>query len=141
MADVHELVDAEFENIEQVIKQLPSDNLLRDISPLELAGVAALVHSFYNGTENILKQIIISSGLDLPDGASWHRDLVNLAVSSDIISEPTAEKLKRYLAFRHFFSHAYAFELDKEHIIPLVKDMQTTLSSFKDDINRTLSKN
>jgi len=58
--------------------------------------------------------------------------------SNGIISESTAKELRRYLAFRHFFSHGYSFDLDKERIIPLVKDIERVLASFRDDINKTL---
>jgi uncharacterized protein YutE (UPF0331/DUF86 family) len=140
MAEVHKRVEAELENIEHVVAELPGSDSLPSLSSLELAGVAALIHNFYNGIENILKQIVISCGKELPDNSSWHRDLVNIAVSNDIISESTAKELRRYLAFRHFFSHGYSFDLDKEHVIPLVKDIQGVLASFRDDINRTLKK-
>jgi len=140
MAVVHKRVEAELENIEHVVAELPGSDSLPSLSSLELAGVAALIHNFYNGIENILKQIVISCGKELPDNSSWHRDLVNIAVSNDIISESTAKELRRYLAFRHFFSHGYSFDLDKEHVIPLVKDIQGVLASFRDDINRTLKK-
>ena len=53
-------------------------------------------------------------------------------------SESTAGELKRYLAFRHFFSHAYSFDLDKERIIPLVEGVQETISSVRHDINRAI---
>ena len=140
MAEVHKRVEAELENIEHVVAELPGSDSLPSLSSLELAGVGALIHNFYNGIENILKQIVISCGKELPDNSSWHRDLVNIAVSNDIISESTAKELRRYLAFRHFFSHGYSFDLDKEHVIPLVKDIQGVLASFRDDINRTLKK-
>ena len=140
MAEVYKRVEAELENIEHVVAELPGSDSLPSLSSLELAGVAALIHNFYNGIENILKQIVISCGRELPDNSSWHRNLVNIAVSNDIISESTAKELRRYLAFRHFFSHGYSFDLDKEHVIPLVKDIQGVLASFRDDINRTLKK-
>ena len=63
MAEVHERLQAELENIEQVLKELPGNDLLPNLSSLELAGVAALIHNFYNGLENILKQIFISRGI------------------------------------------------------------------------------
>ena len=141
MAELHERAEAELENIEHVVAELPDSSSLPNLSSLELAGVAALLHSFYNGIENILKQIVISRSKGPPDSPSWHRDLVNIATSNDIISESTAKELRQYLAFRHFFSHGYSFDLDKKHIIPLVKDIQGTLASFKDDINKTLKKN
>jgi len=140
MAKVHELVEAELENIERVMAELPTSESLPNLSSLELAGVAALIHNFYSGVENILKQIIISSGKEVPNGPSWHQDLVNTATSNDIISESTAKDLRRYLAFRHFFSHGYSFDLDKERVIPLAKDMQAILVSFRDDINKAMEK-
>lgn len=141
MAEVHERVEAEMENIKRVVAELPSSESLPNLSPLELAGVAALIHNFYNGIENILKQVVTSCGKKVPDSASWHRDLVDIAASNNIISEPSAKKLRRYLAFRHFFSHGYSFDLDKERIAPLVRDVQGTLAAFTDDINKTLEKN
>ena len=140
MAEVRERVEAEMENIGRVVAEVPRGDSLASLSSLELAGVAALIHNFYNGIENILKQIITSFGGQLPHNSSWHRDLVNIAISNDIISESTAEELRRYLAFRHFFSHGYSFDLDKKLIIPLVKDIQGTLACFRDDINKTLRK-
>jgi len=138
MAEVRERVEAELENIEHVVAELPGDDSLPNLSSLELAGVATLIHNFYNGIENILKQLVIARGEKLPDGSSWHRDLLNIATSNNIISESTAKELRRYLAFRHFFSHGYSFDLDKEHIIPLVMGIQGTLASFKNDVDNVL---
>ena len=140
MARVHELVEAELENIERTIAELPDSGSLTNLSTLELAGVATLIHNFYNGIENILKQIVISLGQKIPCGQFWHQDLVKIATSSSIISESTAKEMRRYLAFRHFFSHSYSFDLDKERIIPLVKDVPRILAKFTDDINETLKK-
>ena len=138
MAKVRDRVEAEFENIERVVAEMPDSNLLTGLSSLELAGVATLLHNFYNGIENVLKQVVIASGKKLPDGPSWHQKLLTQAVSYDILSESTAKELKRYLAFRHFFSHAYSFDLDKERVIPLVEGIQGILLSFRRDINTAI---
>jgi len=138
MASINEKVEAEFENIERVVAELADVDMLESLSALELAGVAALVHNFYNGIENILKQMVISRGRKLLQDTSWHRNLVNLAISDKIISESTAEQLRCYLAFRHFFSHGYSFDLDKERIMPLVKDIPSVLASFTSEVNKTL---
>ena len=140
MAEVNERVEAELENIEHVVAELSGCNSMSKLSSLELGGVAALIHNFYNGIENILKQIIKSSGSEVGDSASWHRDLVNLAASKGIVSETTATELRRYLAFRHFFSHGYSFDLDKERIVPIVDNVQQTLALFKKDITNALKK-
>jgi hypothetical protein len=113
MAELRERVAAELENIDRVIAQLPDVHSLASLSDLELAGMAALLHSFYNGVENILKQMVMDRNGSIPDGASWHRELLNIAVSNATVSSSTAEQLRPYLAFRHFFSHAYCFDLDR----------------------------
>jgi len=141
MSEVRERVEAEMESIERVVADLPSSDSLTKLSSLELAGVAALIHNFYNGIENILKQLVISRGEDVPCNSSWHRDLVKIAASKNMISESTAEELRRYLAFRHFFSHGYTFDLDKERIIPLVKDIEKILARFRDDVSKALKDN
>jgi len=49
MADLRERIQAELENIDQTLINIPDKNALSTLSTLELAGVAALLHSFYNG--------------------------------------------------------------------------------------------
>jgi uncharacterized protein YutE (UPF0331/DUF86 family) len=140
MAKIHEYVEAELENIQRVIAELPDEDSVEKLSTLELAGAASLIHNFYNGVENILKQIVGASREEIPIGPSWHRDLLNLAVSRNDISEPTAKELRQYLAFRHFFSHAYSFDLDKNRIIPLLQGIPAVLASFISEINKSLEK-
>jgi hypothetical protein len=53
MDDLKDRVLAELENIDEIFIELPSSAKLPYISTLELAGVAALLHNFYNGVENI----------------------------------------------------------------------------------------
>jgi len=58
MADLPEEIKVELANIEHVLSRFPDNSFLPKLSDLELAGVAAFLHSFYNGVENILKQAI-----------------------------------------------------------------------------------
>jgi hypothetical protein len=55
MANAREKIETELENIERVLADLPKPDSLKNLSSLELAGAAALIHNFYNGVENVFK--------------------------------------------------------------------------------------
>lgn len=138
MADVKKKIEAELDNIENLFNVLPPAASLPDLSTLELAGVATLLHNFFNSVENILKQILISQNQTIPTGDSWHKNLLNTATSLNIISLSTKELLTEYLAFRHFFSHAYALDIYPEKMEPLVEKMSAVYSIFKKEISNFL---
>jgi hypothetical protein len=133
MSDCRSRIEAECEAIETALAALPG-RPLSTLSTLELAGAAALLHSFYNGVENVLKQIFLSKTLPIPQGESWHRDLLISGVENGILSEPLFGDLKRYLAFRHFFAHGYAMDLFPDRMEPLVRDARPVFTRFKSDI-------
>ena len=138
MAKTREKIEAELENIERVLADLPDQERLEKLSTLELAGVAALLHNFYNGIENVFKQLVISKGLNIPQGPSWHVELIEMCVKNKIISRATSDALKEYLSFRHFFSHAYSFDVDEERIAPLLEKIKDVHSCFKNDITKAM---
>ena len=128
-------VSAELENIDEVLDEMPSYEKLPYLSTLELAGTAALLHNFYNGIENIFKQIFISENIEIPEGKSSHKELLESAVNNKIISNGLKNSLGEYLAFRHFFSHAYAFDLYADKMEPLVRNSKQIYFSFKKEIS------
>ena len=134
MASYKARIEAEYEVIEKILSSLPPSNKLSKINELELAGVAALLHNYYNGIENIIKQAILAKNVDIPQGQSWHQNLLLSANEHKIISQETTNELKRFLAFRHFFSHAYALELYPQRMVPLVADAKDVFEKVKNDI-------
>ncbi len=138
MDNIQRKVLAELENIDRIFDSLPLHTQLPNLSTLELAGVAALLHNFYNGIENILKQILISKDLVIPSGISWHKQLIDLCINENVLSENMGNVLGQYLAFRHFFTHAYALDLYSEKMEPLVENAMDTYSLFKNELTKYL---
>lgn len=138
MGSVAEKIQAELENIDEIFAEIPHYSQLPKLSTLELAGLAALVQNFYNGIENIIKQIFIAKTIPVPKGEAWHRKLLNIAKENGLISAECKISLSAYLAFRHFFNHGYALDLEFEKMEPLIENMQEVYLLFKNEIKNLL---
>ncbi len=135
MPDYRLRIEAEYEAIERTLAALPVKPLT-ELSELELAGVAALLHNLYNGLENVLKQVCRAREITIPSGPSWHRDLLLAVKKAGILNTEIVGKLSVFLAFRHFFSHAYAMDLFPDRMKPLVQQSGEVFESFKEQIDR-----
>ncbi len=137
MADIKDHIEAEYEAIDNILSLIP-DKTVSQLSQLELAGLATLIHNFYNGIENILKQIFKSKSIEIPTGSSWHQELLMRAKDQNLVSEDLADKLKEFLAFRHFFSHAYALDLHPSRIESLSEKIKQIFEQVKLEINKII---
>jgi len=71
----------------------------------------------YNGVENAVKRIFRSVDGSVPSGDNWHNALLKqastkLSTRPSVISETLRLNLMPYLTFRHFFRHAYGFDME-----------------------------
>jgi hypothetical protein len=110
---------------------------------IELTALASVLHSFYNGLENIF--LAIAKGLDqqVPAGSQWHRDLlVQMAKATAnrnrVLSEELARKLADYLGFRHFYRHSYSFFLEWYEMRELVAPLQSLWTRVKGELGEFL---
>jgi len=49
---------------------------------VEVTALASVLHSFYNGIENIFLSIVKGVDADVPTGSQWHRDLLTRMAES-----------------------------------------------------------
>lgn len=131
---------AEKENVERALSHLREAIGRNEKSVIELAAVGTFLHNIYNGIENILKQILISRNIVVPSSSTWHKELLNLSVSMEIISEELSDELFKYLTFRHFFVHAYGFMLEETHLEDLSINIPLVWSQFLSEIGAFLRK-
>lgn len=111
--------------------------------PIQLSALAALLHAFYSGIENVLKRVATELDGATPSGESWHRELLEAMTTSTerraaVISEGLRDSLSEYLQFRHFFRHAYTFELRWDKMRSLVLGCEATLVMLEDELNKFL---
>ena len=105
----------------------------RETAPtdIELSALAAALHSFYTGVENIFKRVAVELDGQPPQGEAWHRDLLRRMTTGTVnrpalLSTKLHDALLDYLRFRHVFRNAYSFDLDWAKLSPLVLQWEET---------------
>ena len=73
---------------------------------------------------------------NVPTGSKSHQELLDQMASengirNEVINEKLYLKLREYATFRHFYRHAYSFQLNWQKMKPLVKDVHTVWQEVK----------
>lgn len=110
---------------------------------VEIMALAAFLHAFYNGVENIFKRVSLNIGGDPPRTGSWHTQLLDrmtcpTSARAAVISEGMRDALQGYLDFRHMFRHSYSFELQWSKMAPLVLEVESTLQRLEEELGQFL---
>ena len=118
---------------------------IKDTFPddIEIRSIATILHSFYNGVENIICLILKGYNEKLPNDLNWHKTILNNISNKTLqrdfsITEELKENLENYLAFRHFFRHSYGFQLDWELLSELVNNMELVWENFVNEIKELM---
>ena len=101
--------------------------------------MASVLHSFYNGLENIFLSVAKGIDQDVPAGSQWHRDLLIQMTEptpdrGPALSTMTAQRLTDYLTFRHFYRHSYSFFLEWRKVEKLVIPLAEVWKQAKDEL-------
>ena len=102
-----------------------------------IIGVATIVSNFYHGVENVLKQIFVFKKIRILSDERWHKRLLEVSLQEGIIQRETYDHLLKFLAFRHFYTHAYSIDVDPDKLSILVAALKSTLKEFEADLYRS----
>jgi hypothetical protein len=107
---------------------------------IELSALAALLHSFYTGVENIFKRVAMELDGEPVRGDSWHREfLLRMrmppAHRPALQSEELHDSLNEYRRFCYMFHSAYSFDLDWQKMSTLVLRLEETFQILEKALN------
>lgn len=107
---------------------------------VEITAIASVLHSFYNGVENIFLSIVKEIDQDVPNGNQWHRDLLTrmskpVAERQQVLSSEITSQLADYLGFRHFYRHSYSFLLEWNELETLLIPLPEIWQRVKDELS------
>ena len=105
-----------------------------------MTALAGVLHSFYNGVENICLSIAEDFDKEALAGWDWHKNLLDqIAKETEnrkpLIPVDMAIQLKGYLSFRHFFRHAYCDRLKWDKMKEPVLLVVDVWNQFKAKVN------
>lgn len=125
-------IDKLFSEYDLIFKKIEMQT--PDLFDMTILG--SVLHSFYNGLENIFE--IIAKNIDgiIPNGNKSHQELLHQMASenskrNEILNEELYLKLREYATFRHFYRHAYSFQLNWEKMNPLIDNLQKVWNEVK----------
>ena len=135
-------IKVEFEQLEYLLntyEPLLKKCISESLDPIEISALAAMLHAFYTGIENIFKRVSTELDGGLPKTEIWHRTLLNAMalpgpIRPPVISQNLKDALRGYLDFRHVFRHAYTFDLRWAKMAGLVGECNKTYRKLKEDI-------
>jgi hypothetical protein len=128
VALIDQLLDAYADLLVLVEKQEP------DL--VQVTALASVLHSFYNGLESVFVTIAREVDGTVPINDRWHRDLLEQMGEANefrdaVLPSSLLIQIQDYLAFRHFYRHAYSFFLRWEELRELILPLTAVWGQIK----------
>ena len=133
-------IDKLFSEYELIFEKIKMET--PDLFDMTILG--SVLHSFYNGLENIFEIIAKNIDQSVPSGNKSHQELLHQMASenkyrSNILNEEVYMKLREYATFRHFYRHAYSFQLNWNKMEPLVNGVFEIWKQTKQSLEKFIS--
>jgi hypothetical protein len=105
-----------------------------------LEAAALNLHGFYNGMEHIFEWLARELDDGVPQGSSWHRELLDqmaldvTGVRPPLLGAETRAALSEYLGFRHLVRNLYTWDFAPQKIHRLADMLGSTLDLLDADL-------
>jgi predicted nucleotidyltransferase len=137
--ELRALVQEELTALQRIVQDVQSEvgHLADPPSQFALNALASYLHQFYTGCERIFERLAVHIDGTLPGGAFSHVNLLAQMARDNpdrrpaVLDETLWLCLQDYLAFRHFFRHAYGYTLEWAKLHPLIDGMSETLDQVR----------
>jgi hypothetical protein len=134
--EISQRISGECQELERVMQRAlrawPQAQKSTDEQNVYLDSVALNLHSFYSGLEKLFELIARHIDLSIPEGETWHRDLLNQMacefedIRPAVISQNNAKSLDKFRRFRHLVRNIYTTNLIPNRI----KKLMSTISEL-----------
>lgn len=108
---------------------------------IEITAIGGILHSFYNGLENIFVLIGQTLNFDFKSSPQWHRNLVDCMFSQPNFLPPDLRLLlTEYMGFRHFYRHTYGYTIKWEKCSHLFLGLPDFWQTVKESVENYIEK-
>lgn len=131
-------INAQLKEIEKIYNKLQEREKVKDKFFIET--IAYQLHNLYCAYEDLFKIVAKTFENNITDKSKFHIELLKrMAISIEgvrpnLISEETFKLLDNLRSFRHFFRHAYSYELDERKVKIVLEDAYKLKEIFKKDL-------
>jgi uncharacterized protein YutE (UPF0331/DUF86 family) len=136
-------MDAQRQEIEGIYARIEDRKRKSDKSAIESVGYQ--LHNLYCAFEDLFKIVAESFENHIQDKSKYHLELLKrMAISIQgvrprLLSEESFPLLDNLRSFRHFFRHAYSYELDERKLKIVLDDALALRKIYPRDIKTFLS--
>lgn len=137
-------VESQLSIIEKIYKKIIERS--RSNHEYSLEGMAYQLHNLYCAIEDVFKIVAAAFENNIEDAAKYHVELLKRMTQSiegirpNLVSENAYVLLDSLRSFRHFFRHAYTYELDERKIRIIEDDAMKVKNILFSDIHEFLKK-
>ncbi len=135
-------MQAQIEEIDKLYAKVEERS--RETGKAGIESTAYQLHNLYCAFEDLFKVIADTFENHIQDESRYHTELLKRmtisieGVRPSFLSAESYQLLDTLRAFRHFFRHAYTYELDERKVRIVLEDALQLRELYKQDIKRFL---